>query len=122
MFAGTKDGESYGFYLESEGLTDFTELTNDEYGALLDGQAYGKVIKFHKGAKPTLENPPEPTEAEKAARRIRRLKEYLSDTDYVVIKIAEGIATAAEYADVIVRRKEAREEINGLEKVASSNL
>ncbi len=48
-------------------------------------------------------------------RRIDDLKRKLTDTDYVVIKIAEGVATAEEYADVIANRKAWREEINALE-------
>lgn len=47
--------------------------------------------------------------------RIAELKKKLSDTDYVVIKIAEGVATAEEYAEVIADRQAWREEINLLE-------
>ena len=49
------------------------------------------------------------------AERIARLKQMLSDTDYAVIKIAEGAATPEEYADVISRRQAWRAEINELE-------
>jgi hypothetical protein len=48
-------------------------------------------------------------------KRIDELKRMLSDTDYVVLKIAEGVATPEEYADVIANRKEWRKEINTLE-------
>ena len=48
-------------------------------------------------------------------RRIDDLKRKLTDTDYVVIKIAEGVATAEEYTDVIANRKAWRGEINALE-------
>ena len=48
-------------------------------------------------------------------RRIEELKQYLSDTDYVVIKIAEGVATAEEYTDVIANRQAWRAEINQLQ-------
>lgn len=48
-------------------------------------------------------------------RRIDDLKRKLTDTDYVVIKIAEGAATAEEYAETIASRKAWREEINALE-------
>ena len=51
-----------------------------------------------------------------AAKRIAELKKNLSDTDYVVIKMAEGVATAEEYVEVIANRKVWREEINRLEK------
>ncbi len=47
--------------------------------------------------------------------RIKELKQMLFDTDYVVIKIAEGVATTEDYADVIARRQVWREEINQLE-------
>ena len=49
------------------------------------------------------------------ANRIAELKKKLLDTDYVVIKIAEGAASAEEYADVIASRHAWREEINILE-------
>ena len=54
-------------------------------------------------------------EAQRAAERIARLKQQLADTDYTVIKIAEGAAAPEEYADVIARRQAWRAEINGLE-------
>ena len=47
--------------------------------------------------------------------RIMELKQKLADTDYAIIKIAEGSATAEEYSDVIEQRKSWREEINRLE-------
>lgn len=55
-------------------------------------------------------------EEQRAAERIARLKQQLADTDYTVIKIAEGAATREEYADVIARRQAWRAEINGLEE------
>ena len=39
---------------------------------------------------------------------------YLRSTDYVAVKIAEGVATKEEYADVLEKRAAAREEINAL--------
>lgn len=52
---------------------------------------------------------------ETAEQRIDRLKSKLAATDYVVIKIAEGVSTAEDYADVIVDREAWRKEINELE-------
>lgn len=52
---------------------------------------------------------------ESSLERIVKLKRQLSETDYAVIKIAEGSATAEEYADVIAQRKQWRKEINVLE-------
>ena len=46
---------------------------------------------------------------------LMQLKQYLADTDYVVIKIAEGVATKEEYAEVLQKRAEARARINELE-------
>ena len=43
------------------------------------------------------------------------LKEKLAETDYIACKIAEGSATAEEYADIIADRQRWREEINSLE-------
>ena len=57
-----------------------------------------------------------PSEEELSQQKIYELKTKLADTDYVAIKIAEGSATASEYADVIAQRKAWRAEINELEK------
>lgn len=54
-------------------------------------------------------------DAELIQRRIEELKQYLTDTDYVVIKIAEGVATTEEYTDVITNRQAWRAEINQLQ-------
>ncbi len=47
--------------------------------------------------------------------QIEELKQKLSDTDYVIIKIAEGSATKEEYTDIIEQRKVWRTKINRLE-------
>ncbi len=52
---------------------------------------------------------------------ITQLKANLAETDYVVIKIAEGAATADNYADVLVQRQTWRDRINELEKELSNN-
>lgn len=46
---------------------------------------------------------------------INVLKHELSKTDYVVIKIAEGVSSVEEYASVIEKRQHWRERINELE-------
>ena len=53
--------------------------------------------------------------APSAAEQIAALKRKLSETDYAVIKIAEGAATTADYADLIAQRQTWRAEINDLE-------
>jgi hypothetical protein len=50
-----------------------------------------------------------------AEEEIEELKAYLTSTDYVAIKLAEGEATADEYAEVLTKRKESRARINELE-------
>lgn len=50
--------------------------------------------------------------------RIMEFKNKLADTDYAIIKIAEGAATTEEYADLIAQRQSWREEINRLESLA----
>jgi hypothetical protein len=45
---------------------------------------------------------------------IAELKQCLADTDYISCKIAEGAATREEYADIITKRQEWRDEINRL--------
>lgn len=47
-------------------------------------------------------------------RLIDRYKARLRETDYVVAKIAEGVATKEEYAEVLANRKLWREKINEL--------
>ena len=46
MYSGTKDGKTYGFYLEPAGLKNAVKLTDAEHMALIDGQAAGKVITW----------------------------------------------------------------------------
>lgn len=62
-----------------------------------------------------VEKIPEPTEKEKKEARISELKGKLSATDYVVAKIAEGVATKDDYAQTLEDRKSWRAEINQLE-------
>ena len=54
-------------------------------------------------------------EAERSAERVTQLKHRLAETDYAIIKIAEGAATAEEYAEIIAQRQAWRAEINQLE-------
>lgn len=48
--------------------------------------------------------------------KIEELKQKLADTDYIACKIAEGVATAEEYAEMISQRQAWRNEINELER------
>ncbi|MDR1249738.1 MAG: hypothetical protein LBK63_10585, partial [Treponema sp.] len=55
-------------------------------------------------------------QSEQNAGRLRVLKRQLADTDYIAVKIAEGAATAQEYAAKIAERQAWRTEIGLLEK------
>lgn len=57
----------------------------------------------------------EKPESIKAAEEIAELKQKLADSDYAIIKIAEGAATQAEYAELIEQRAQWRARINELE-------
>ena len=57
-------------------------------------------------------------EKQRTTERIAQLKGFLRETDYAVIKIAEGAAAPEEYADVIAKRQAWRDEINELEVTA----
>ena len=51
---------------------------------------------------------------------ISALQNNLANTDYVVIKIAEGVATAEEYADKHKNRAEWRKRINEIEEALNN--
>lgn len=61
------------------------------------------------------------TDSELRKRRIAELKQMLRDTDYMVLKIAEGAAVVEEYSEQIKQRAEWRAEINELELMEISN-
>ena len=65
-----------------------------------------------------VEEVPEKTQDEKDLEQAKsdeqKALSYLRSTDYVAVKIAEGVATKEEYADVLEKRADAREEINAL--------
>lgn len=63
---------------------------------------------------------PAPTPKQLAEQRIAELKQLLADSDYAVIKIAEGVATADDYSEILNSRKAWRAEINELELVVDN--
>lgn len=86
--------------------------------------AFGKepsenVAEFWKNLGVTYTEEPDPELPPEvlAEREILMLKAKLRNTDYTVIKIAEGVATVEEYADVIAQRDTWRARINELEAV-----
>lgn len=69
----------------------------------------------------TEEADPVPSARILAAKEIRELKDQLRETDYAVIKIAEGAATTEEYSEVIAQRETWRARINELEAVLEAD-
>lgn len=58
------------------------------------------------------------TEKDLDQQEILKLKRKLTETDYCIIKIAEGSATLDEYSEIISERKKWRQAINDLENKA----
>ena len=54
------------------------------------------------------------TEEELVMREYKELMQYLYDTDYVVLKVVEGVSTKDDYLDIFDKRKEVRERISVL--------
>lgn len=117
----------YPYSYEPENENDFIEISAEE--AELTYQCpYGKIWAVKDG-KPVLIDDEqvintEEYKAEVKANEIATLKQYLSDTDYVISKLnelkledeAEYEAERAKYSDVLKKRKEARVRINELER------
>ena len=81
-----------------------------------DTSKTNKVIKLYRYFQ-IQENPKyEPTHEELIQQEIQELKMFLSQTDYIVIKIAEGEEPTAHALEVIAERKKARARINELEE------
>lgn len=110
------------FYYKSKNNTGFLNLQSP-----LINENY---IQIPKEEFEELTKPKEyvPTKEEKAAqekaKKIAEYKKYLSDTDYIVLKIAEAVADnnseevenlKTTYTTELAKRKEAREKINELE-------
>lgn len=74
IYAGTKNGVDFGFYLEKEGLKSYTEMSNEEHMKIMDGQARGKVITFAATGQPSLIDPPPPS-MEELADKVRQQRD-----------------------------------------------
>ena len=59
---------------------------------------------------------PEKPQAEVNAERIAELKQNLTNTDYIIIKLAEDAASRDEYAEQLAQRAAWRAEIRTLEE------
>ena len=109
--------------LIDEGVGDKYNLCQSQY---FDGGIYTEdgLCRYKWTGRSAVERSEEEIAADRAAReqaeypaqRVAELKQLLADSDYAVIKIAEGAAEREEYADLIEQRQAWRAEINGLEK------
>lgn len=115
----------YPYDYEPENENDFIEMSAEEAEPTYQCP-YGKIWAIKDG-KPVLIDDEqvintEEYKAEVKANEIASLKQYLSDTDYVVAKLnelrlddeEEYEAEKAKYSDVLKKRKEARARINEL--------
>ena len=120
MFYGKKIGETeYGSYLETDGLETYVEVDTEEWMNLIDEANNNKRIVPDENGNPILQDPPPPTNEELCQQRRNEALSYLSRTDYVAAKIAEGAATKEEYAEILEKRREARAAINECDAVLS---
>lgn len=116
----------YPYYYEPENENDFIEISAEEAEPTYQCP-YGKVWAIKDGKPALIDDEQvintEKYKAEAKASEIASLKQYLSDTDYVISKLnelkledeAEYEAERAKYSDVLKKRKEARARINELE-------
>lgn len=117
----------YPYSYKPENENDFIEISAEEAEPTYQCP-YGKIWAVKDG-KPVLIDDEqvvntEEYKAEVKANEIATLKQYLSDTDYVISKLnelkledeAEYEAERAKYSDVLKKRKEARARINELER------
>lgn len=77
-------------------------------------EAAGGLVRLIDGEIVLGKTPAEKQE-EANAVRILSLKRSLADTDYIAVKIAEGAATAVEYAAKLAERQAWRTEIQQME-------
>lgn len=76
---------------------------NENGATIVDQGEYYEVVPI-----------PPPTAEDLINAELAELQAYLASTDYIAIKIAEGVATREDYAEKLAKRQEARERINEL--------
>ena len=124
----TYEIERRAFYDEVEDKDlPFIELTFEEWEEKLSSLSYGyKKVYLNGEIQEILDEKVINTIEYKNIQKewkIKKLKRYLSDTDYVITKLNEAKiedeelfnSLKTEYADILAKRKEARARINELE-------
>ena len=107
--------------------TKFTKPLQDDESAPNSYKAYSQAAAWCNANGATIEDKgdyyevveiPEPTAEEKAfaeaQAEYQQLLQKLSETDYVAAKLAEGVATKDEYAEVLANRQTWRTRIDEL--------
>ena len=125
----TYEIERRAFYDEVEDKDlPFIELTFEEWEEKLSSLSYGyKKVYLNGEIQEVLDEKVINTIEYKNIQKeweIKKLKRYLSDTDYVITKLNEAKiedeelfnSLKIEYNEVLTKRKEARKRINELEK------
>ena len=124
----TYEIERRAFYDEVENKDlPFIELTFEEWEEKLSSLSYGyKKVYLNGEIQEVLDEKVINTIEYKNIQKeweIKKLKRYLSDTDYVITKLNEAKieddelfnSLKTEYSDILAKRKEARVRINELE-------
>ena len=124
----TYEIERRAFYDEVEDKDlPFIELTFEEWEEKLSSLSYGyKKVYLNGEIQEVLDEKVINTIEYKNIQKeweIKKLKRYLSDTDYIITKLNEAKiedeelfnSLKVEYADILAKRKEARARINELE-------
>lgn len=115
-YYGTKDGTEYGFYLDTVGLTSFKEISDADWQNYIEqANQDGKELSHDENGNPQIIDRVISDE-EKKNQELQNAYSYLRQTDYVAAKLAEGVATKEEYAQVLEKRASARKTINELEQ------
>ena len=125
----TYEIERRAFYDEVEDKDlPFIELTFEEWEEKLSSLSYGyKKVYLNGEIQEVLDEKVVNTIEYKNIQKewkIKKLKRYLNDTDYIITKLNEAKIEDDElfnslkekYAEVLIKRKEARNRINELEK------
>lgn len=108
--------EKLNYFGQNEELQKQAQEAQDEYTNVANWCNEGQEYHIEEvGDEYQVVKNPEPTPEELIQREIQQLKQYLQETDYVVVKIAEGEEPTAHTLEIISRRKEARARINELE-------
>lgn len=113
LFGKIKGTDNWGFDIFEKTFESFIEVDDKEHIELIEkANSTNKIIVGDKDGKPVLTDSPEPTDEQKAEQRIRELENYLSSTDWYVIRFAdEGTPIPQEVKE---KRASARKELSAI--------